>query len=112
MNLSKTPKVVSINRREEIQHIISKGIKVSTRLGPIFFYQHEPSSINKIAILLKKNIGSAVQRNYIKRILREIIRKNNHIFNRFNRVVIIVNKRVDINYHIAGQIYHSVINQL
>jgi len=112
MNLSKTPKVVSINKKEEIQQIINQGTKVSTGLGPIFFYQHEPSTINKIAILLKKNIGTAVRRNYIKRILREIIRENNHIFNRFNRIVIIFSKRDNVNYHQVRQIYNNIFNEL
>lgn len=110
MNLLKTPRTVSINKREEIEQIINKGVRVSTSLGPIFLYQDKPGTINKVAILVKKNIGSAVKRNYIKRIIREIIRENHHIFKRFNRMVIIFNKRCEVNYHRVRRIYKSAIS--
>ena len=92
MNISSLHKIKTLKKRNEIKAVLDKGKKIKTKYGLIFLYKNVDGKEKKAAILLKKSVGSAVRRNYIKRILRAIIRSNNDLFfNNCNRVVIIYN---------------------
>ncbi|RQV96920.1 MAG: ribonuclease P protein component [Calditrichaeota bacterium] len=93
MNLSKKHNLKTINRKDEIKKILESGKRIYTKYGPIFLYSSNEDKIKKTAILIKKSIGSAVKRNYIKRIFRNLI--VNFIINSksYNRVIFIYNHK-------------------
>ncbi len=49
-------------------------------------------------MIIKKNVGNAVKRNYSKRIVREFIRKNIKKFNKFNMIIFLYNFKGNLNY--------------
>ena len=52
-----------------------------------------------MAVLIKKNAGNAVERNYRKRIVREYLRKKFYQTNPYNDVIFLFNYQGDISYH-------------
>jgi ribonuclease P protein component len=49
-------------------------------------------------VVIKKNIGNAVKRNYSKRLVKEFIRKNINIFCKYNKMVFLYNFKGTVNY--------------
>ena len=87
MNLSKLPKIFSLSNKKEISVIFSNGKKINTKFGPVYFYSVKEDANNRIAILIKKKIGRAYYRNYIKRTIRFYIRSEITLLGKYNRVI-------------------------
>jgi ribonuclease P protein component len=87
MNLSKRLNYYSLADKDEISVILKYGTKKVTRFGPVFFYYAKKNKTTKIAILVKKAIGKAHYRNYIKRIIRYYIRTDFTLLDKYNRVI-------------------------
>ena len=62
-----------VKRSDEIKTLFSKGQKVSIQ-GAKLFYLKKDSNINRIAFVLPRGYGNAVQRNRSKRLSREAYR--------------------------------------
>jgi len=99
MNLSKQHKIISITDKEEITYVLSHGKRINTRFGPIFLSNIVNDSQLKFAVLLKKNIGKAFYRNYIKRLLRVYIVKKITLFKSYNRVIFLYKCRTKLASH-------------
>lgn len=97
MNLIKQHSYSSLSNRDEISLILKYGTKRATRFGPVFFYSVKNSD-NKIAILIKKTIGKAFYRNYIKRIIRYYIRTDFTLLKKYNRVIFLYRFNEKIKY--------------
>ena len=86
MNLSKTPRIASLKNKEEIRDIFSSSEKIRTKYG-IIFLKRDTSDKILAGILIKKNTGNAVQRNYSKRIIRYFIRAHAQELETYSRIV-------------------------
>lgn len=62
-----------IKKNQEFQRIFEKGHSIQGRYLVVYFL-HNQISTNRYGICVGKKLGSAVRRNYIKRLLRESIR--------------------------------------
>ncbi len=111
MNLSKQLKFSSLSSKQEISNIFEKGKKLKSKIGPIYFYNDNNSIETKFAILVKKNIGKANYRNYIKRIIRFYIRTHAALFENFNRVIFLYNNQNQIKYNSLSHDYDLVLNK-
>ncbi len=109
MNISKTHKISTIKQREEIKYVLENSRKIYTRLGIIFLQRSEKNDEMKIAILVKKSCGSAVKRNYIKRIIRHFTLDHYQYLKRFNRIIFLYNYRENIDYHKLENIFLKAI---
>ncbi len=101
MNSSVQPNIKIIKKRSEIKHILQNGHRVRSRFGN-FYLLNGHHSEKRMAVLIKKHVGNAVQRNYRKRIVREYIRKNISDIcgmKRYNELVFLFNYKGEINYH-------------
>ena len=87
MNLSKTPKIKSLKKRDEIKDILSSGRNIRTKYGPIFLKRKPNEKSIYIGILIKKKCGNAVKRNYIKRLIRRFIRLHSLLLNMNTRTI-------------------------
>jgi ribonuclease P protein component len=98
MNISKTLNIVSISNKDEIRHILKMGQRVYTNFGLIFLFKDEKKNLKKIGILVKKKSGSAVKRNYIKRIIRQFIRIEYNQIRHFHQILFLYNFQGKISY--------------
>ena len=64
-----------IKRKEEISNILKNGARWKCLLFTVIFRKNS-LLFERVAILVSRRNGNAVTRNYIKRSLREIFRKN------------------------------------
>jgi len=64
-----------VYKKITVRYILDHGKKIKTPVGPFFFISdHHKKSF----IIVKKKIGNAVKRNYVKRFYREVIRSAVH----------------------------------
>jgi ribonuclease P protein component len=98
MNLYARRNFLSIKSDLIIKDILKNGDKKYTRFG-IFFLAKKKSTQTYYAILIKKNVGNAVKRNYCKRIVREYIRNNISKFGQYNFIIFLYNNRGEIKYN-------------
>ena len=98
MNISRTLNISSINKKDEIGRVLNSGKKVYTKLGLIFLASDDLDASLKAAFLIKKNCGSAVKRNYIKRILRHFVRECYKLFKSYNRIIFLYRYKGDVDY--------------
>lgn len=107
MNLSNRPNILSLSDRSEISVIFSSGHKVFTKFGPVYFYRIEKDTCNRAAVLVKKRIGNACYRNYIKRILRFYIRSQITLLGKYNRVIFLYRRIEKTKYDDVKKEYDS-----
>jgi len=81
-------KKTRIKRDLEFEEVIKKGEKKVGKNLIIFRLKKQDSSL-KFGIRVGKNVKDAVKRNRIKRILREILRKNKDKFSPQDMVVVL-----------------------
>jgi ribonuclease P protein component len=112
MNISKQHNIISLGERKEITSILDSGKKIKTKFGLIFLKRVNKDSITKAAVLLKKSCGSAVKRNYIKRIIRHFIKDQITLFNGYNRVVFLYNYKKEINYNSLKNEYINALKKI
>lgn len=98
MNLSKHLNITSLSEKDEINEIFRKGKKISTNVGPVYFYLNTSEKNIKAAILIKKKIGNACYRNYVKRIIRYYINSDFTLLKKYNRVIFLFNLSKPIKY--------------
>lgn len=77
MRLSKSQgftKKERVKQRKEIQNLFKMGTKISVGGAKLFFLPTE-LAYNRVLFALPRGYGNAVQRNFAKRISREVYRK-------------------------------------
>ena len=97
MSLSAQHKIKSIKSQNEIKQLLSSGKKIYTKFG-IFFLGKSENPEKQVGVLVKKAVGIAVKRNYYKRVLREYIRTNLNNFSEYNKIIFVINKKIDIPF--------------
>ena len=82
MNKEKT-----IKKNHQFRWIIKKGKKANKKTVRVFITNNKDNN-NKLGIAIKKNIKSAILRNRVKRVIREIYRlEENKLKKKFNIIV-------------------------
>lgn len=75
-----------LKKNIEFSKIYSSGKSIAGKSVVIFY---KKGNAKKIGFSVSKKVGNAVQRNRIKRILREIVRKNIDLFpNSYNFIIL------------------------
>lgn len=74
------PKKIRLGKSAEYERVFGKGVRI--RSGNFDILSIENSlGISRLGLVVsKKNLPSAVGRNRVKRVLREVFRKNNNLF--------------------------------
>jgi len=100
MNLRVHPKIHIIKKNSEIKEVLSQGKKVHTKYGIFFLYDKTHDETFRFAVLIKKQVGNAVKRNYCKRIVRAYIRNRLNTKIKNYKVIFMYNFVGDINYNL------------
>lgn len=92
----------TIKRTEEFTYMYNKGEKIHTKYTLIFKKKLTKQLFGFVA---SKKVGNAVTRNRLKRIFREVVRKNMDIFSPSCAYIIIAKKKCSedfekLNYEI------------
>lgn len=97
MSTSVQPRLKVIKKRNEIKEILQKGRRVKTNYGN-FYLMRGDQNIKRMAVLIKKQVGNAVQRNYCKRIVREYIRRSTGVFGSYHDIIFLYNFQGAVSY--------------
>lgn len=97
MSTSAQHKIKPLKSQKEIKQLLSSGKKIYTKFG-IFFLGKDENPEKQVGILVKKAVGIAVKRNYYKRVLREYIRTNLENFSDYNKIIFVINKKIDVPF--------------
>jgi len=94
-----------LKKRYEFRQVQLTGRHIHT---PHFLIVVQPNSLEntRLGITVTKKVGNAVQRNRIKRVVREVFRRNRHLFPPSHDVVFIAKRDADA----IG--YDSLLNEL
>ncbi|MCB0831944.1 MAG: ribonuclease P protein component [Bacteroidetes bacterium] len=79
------PKQLRIRDSATIDGLFQRGKRIS---GKNVYVIYRPSEKVRLGVICGRRLGNAVRRNYVKRILREICRKNKSCFGRFEVLLI------------------------
>jgi len=82
-----------LRKSTEFKRIFSRGKRSATRYFVIYSLPNR-LSFPRLGIQVKAKIGSAVRRNYIKRMVRETFRKMKHEFHRPVDLIFIAEKQI------------------
>lgn len=63
-----------LKKREEFQQVIKNGKSVANEILVLYYMPNQEKSL-RVGFSVGKKIGIAVERNYYKRVLREIMRR-------------------------------------
>ena len=92
MNKEKT-----IKKNHQFRWIIKKGKKANKKTVRVFITNNRDNK-NKLGIAIKKNIKSAILRNRVKRVIREIYRlEENKLKKHFNIIICFNTETVNFN---------------
>lgn len=100
-----------IKSHQEIRNVLHRGRRLSTRYGT-FFMEKFPHTDFRFAVLIKKNVGHAVERNYCKRIVREYLRKNIHRFYPYHTVIFLYKYAGSVSYVSLQSEFDAVVKKI
>jgi len=69
-----------LNRNKDFQRVFKEGKKVWVNSILLMLYLSNELGIKRIGIVVSKKIKKATKRNRVKRLIREIFRKNKEFF--------------------------------
>src|SRR4030043_2079822 len=92
------PESIRIKKKKEWEKVVKKGERLSSRNLSVLRLKTEEKK-TKFGIGIRSGIKGAVKRNRIKRLLREIVRKNKEKFSPGEKIILIYrSKEVGISY--------------
>ena len=98
MSLSAQHNIISIKSNDEIKNLLATGEKVYTKYGIFFLSKSTGLHPPGFAVLIKRSVGKAVERNYCKRLVREYARTNLALFSKYSRILFLYNFRGKVGF--------------
>src|SRR4051794_36315682 len=78
--ISKLPRSQRVRKRSQFQAIQGKGKKLHTDNFLVFVLPQKVPSAPRLGVTVSKKVGGAVQRNRVKRLVREAFRRRKTLF--------------------------------
>lgn len=104
-------KVYRLKKNYEISKVIQQRMSVGNKYYAIF-YQKNNLGLPKIAISVSRKYGGAVERNYGKRVVREIIRPWLKQLSGVSLVIIIKDESQNLGYNDKRVTLEKLISKL
>ncbi|MBN2431858.1 MAG: ribonuclease P protein component [Acidobacteria bacterium] len=101
-----------LQRRSDFQEIYKNGRSLETRFF-VLYYRQNAYSCHRLGITASRKIGSAVTRNRVKRLFREIFRRNRPLGPVFLDIVINARKiAASATYSDLEHVYRAAVVQI
>ena len=95
------PKELRIRKSSEYEAIFKNSKRLRTRHFDILYTQNSLGYARAGLVVGKKNVRSAVKRNRIKRVVREVFRNNKSLFDSLDLVFLAKKGCEELNYSVA-----------
>lgn len=95
-----------LQRNRDFRIVFHRGQSVANRFFVLYVSKKEQALVTRIGFSVSKKVGNAVVRNRVKRLLREVMRKQLSRFGTGHDVVVIARKEA------SGLSYEEVDRQL
>ena len=92
------PKELKIRKSSEYEEIFNKSKRLRSRHFDILYVQNSLGYCRAGIVVSKKNVRTAVKRNRIKRVVREVFRNNKSLFDSMDVVFLAKKGCEDLNY--------------
>ncbi len=92
------PKELKIRKSSQYEEIFRKSNRLRSRHFDILYVQNSLGYSRTGIVVSKKNVRSAVKRNRIKRVVREVFRNNKSLFDSLDVVFLAKKGCEDLNY--------------
>lgn len=91
-----------LKKNEDIKELFSQKKSVGNRYFSIYYdkgYHKNDEDINlKMVVSVSKKVGKAHLRNYLRRVMKEIVRKNIEDFNNLRLLIVVKRNAVELSY--------------
>ncbi len=105
----KFPKELKIRKTSDYEEIFGSSKRLRSKHFDILYVKNKLGYSRAGLVVGKKNVRSAVKRNRIKRVVREVFRNNKSLFDSFD-VVFLAKKDSDtLNYSNVKQEFEEII---
>lgn len=96
---NKFPRNNQLRKGNDFKEVFNNGYRCHTEHFTIL-YKNNSYGISRLGVIVGKGVfASAVKRNSLKRLVREVYRQNNDLFNSFDIVIKADKKEQSLNYH-------------
>ncbi len=99
-----------LKKSDEIGKIVLKKQRISSYLYNIYYLYNKEET--KIAIVAGKKCGNAVQRNYLKRTMREIVRPHLSNLNKIHAVIIAKEQTIKTTFQEKAKLLNKMLLEL
>ncbi len=103
------PKICLLRKKQEFDRVYNQGRRVHGK-GFSLIYTDGPADWNRLGISIRKKTGGAVERNRIKRIIREAFRLHRESFPKKSDIVVTV--RPGFSLRSPSEVLSAVVNLL
>lgn len=98
----------SLKKNIDIEKLVKSRISVGDKFYAIYY--KKINSHQEIALSVSKKLGNAVQRNYEKRVIREIVRENIDKLEGYRVLIVAKKNSVQLNYLEKKEVINKLIN--
>ena len=106
-------KKIEIVKKSKDFDAIIKDNKFVKNNDFIIYYTHNDKNLNRFGISVGKKIGNAVERNYYKRVIRNICDINKNIYSKNKDYIIIMRKGcTNLSFKEKNDSFVSLINKI
>jgi ribonuclease P protein component len=98
-----------IRRRPEFQQVYEHGARIHGRYSTVFVLPNKLATA-RLGIAATKKLGGAVQRNFAKRLIREVFRRNK-IAQGFDVVIIPKRELLDTSLTVLEADYRNILQR-
>lgn len=101
-------KYLRIKKNTDFQKIFAKAKRGGSSSLTVLFH---PANTLKMGVCVGKKHGGAVQRNHLKRLLREVFRKNTHLLKDKYSYVLLPKPAESYDYHVLERDFLYILKK-
>lgn len=95
--LFKMNRKYSLRKNKDIEQLVKYRVSVGNKYYAIYYHRHCGEA--QIAFSVSKKNGNAVERNYQKRVVKEIIRNNIDSLNNYQMLIVVKPLSKDLSFN-------------